>query len=119
MSQVMPQYTAQGYSPPSVRQFSVFLENKVGRLLDVVRMFDEAPELHLCGLSVLESSDHAVVRLIPNNGAATQQLLREHSVEWKTLRSSAVSAPTHNAGSIREGSAITMRRPTGTERSAC
>jgi hypothetical protein len=85
MSQMTPHQTAQGYSPPSVRQFSVFLENKVGRLLDLVRMFDEAPGLHLCGLSVLESSDHAVVRLIPNNGDAAQTLLREHGVPFAVL----------------------------------
>ncbi len=85
MSQVTPQRTAQGYSPPSVRQFSVFLENKVGRLLDLVRMFDEAPDVHLSGLSVLESSDHAVVRLIPNTGDAAQMLLREHGVTFAVL----------------------------------
>lgn len=85
MSQMMPQHTAQGYSPPTVRQFSVFLENKVGRLLDLVRMFDEEPSVHLCGLSVLESSDHAVVRLIPSNGNATQALLREHGVTFSVL----------------------------------
>ena len=85
MSQMTPQFTAQSYSPPSVRQFSVFLENKVGRLLDLLRMFDEAPNLHLCGLSVLESSDHAVVRLIPSNGDATQELLREHGVTFSVL----------------------------------
>lgn len=85
MSQMIPHQTAQGYSPPSVRQFSVFLENKVGRLLDLVRMFDEAEEVHLCALSVLESSDHAVVRLIPNNGDAAQRLLREHGVTFAVL----------------------------------
>jgi len=85
MSQMTPQRTGQGYSPPSVRQFSVFLENKVGRLLDLVRMFDEAPDVHLCGLSVLESSDHAVVRLIPSNGDAAQEMLRDHGVTFAVL----------------------------------
>jgi hypothetical protein len=85
MSQIVPQPTAQGYTPPSVRQFSVFLENKVGRLLDLVRLFDEAPNVHLCGLSVLESSDHAVVRIIPSRGDAAQALLREHGMTFSTL----------------------------------
>jgi len=67
MSQIVPQETAQGYSPPVVRQFGVFLENKVGRLFELVRVFDDAPEVHLCALSVVESADHAVVRIIPNN----------------------------------------------------
>ena len=85
MSQVMPQQTSKGYTPPCVRQFSVFLENKVGRLHDLLGMFDESPEVHLCGLSVLESSDHAVVRLITNNGDATQRLLRDHAVAFAVL----------------------------------
>lgn len=85
MSQMMPQQTSQGYSPPSVRQFSVFLENKVGRLLDLVRLFDEASNVHLCGMSVLESSDHGVVRIISNNGDAAQQLLRERGVAFAVL----------------------------------
>ena len=85
MSQMMPHQTAQGYSPPTVRQFSVFLENKVGRLLDLVRLFDEALEVHLCALSVLESSDHAVVRLIANHGDAAHRLLRDHGITFAVL----------------------------------
>jgi hypothetical protein len=82
MSQVLPQQTQQGYSPPSVRQFSVFLENKVGRLLHLMRLFDEAPSVHLCAFSVVEASDYAVVRLIPNNADAARVILREHDVPF-------------------------------------
>lgn len=78
----MPQQTAHGHSPPCVRQFSVFLENKVGRLLELVTIFDEDPDVHLCALSVLESSDHAVVRLIANNAAGAERALREHRVTF-------------------------------------
>jgi hypothetical protein len=85
MSQMMPQQTSQGYSPPSVRQFSVFLENKVGRLLELVRLFDEAPDVHLCGMSVLESSDHGVARLITSNGQVAERLLREHGVAFAVV----------------------------------
>jgi hypothetical protein len=82
MSQIVPQETAQGYSPPVVRQFGVFLENKVGRLFELVRVFDDAPEVHLCALSVVESADHAVVRIIPNNADAAREVLREHALPF-------------------------------------
>ena len=82
MTQVLPTPTAQGYSPPTVRQFSVFLENKVGKLLDLVRLFDEAPDVHLCAFSVLESSDYAVVRIIPNNADAARGVLRRHGLSF-------------------------------------
>ena len=81
----VPQYTAKSYSPPTVRQFSVFLENKVGTLLNLVRLFDEAPEVHLCAFSVMEASDFAVVRMVPNNADAARGLLREHGVAFSEL----------------------------------
>lgn len=85
MTQMLPSETARGYTPPSVRQFSVFLENKVGRLLDLVEMFDEDPQVHLCSISVLESSDHAVVRLIANDAQRATELFREAGVAFAVL----------------------------------
>ena len=82
MTQAVPSKTAEGFAPPSVRQFSVFLENKPGRLLDLVRLFDEEPRLHLNAFSVVEASDHAVVRLVTNDSDATRKLLRECSVPF-------------------------------------
>lgn len=82
MSQAIPQFTGQTYSPPTVRQFSVFLENKPGRLLDLVRMFDDAATTHLCAFSVVEASDHAVVRLVANNADAARSILREKRMAY-------------------------------------
>jgi len=78
MSQATPPEIEQGYAAPCVRQFSVFLDNKVGKLLELVRLFEEEPGLRLCGLSVVESSDFAVVRLIPSSATAARMLLRRH-----------------------------------------
>jgi hypothetical protein len=85
MSQLTPPQTTKGYSPPSVRQFSVFLVNRVGKLLEVVRLFDEAPNVHLCAFSVIEASDHAVVRLIPNNADAARVLLRKEGLAFSEV----------------------------------
>jgi hypothetical protein len=82
MSQAVPHITAHGFGPPSVKQFSVFLENKPGRLLSLVRLFDEAQTTHLCAFSVIESSDYAVIRIIPNNADAARVLLREHNLAF-------------------------------------
>jgi len=73
----VPLDTAQGYCPPTAVQFSVFLSNKVGKMLDLTEHFDEAP-VHVCALSVHEASDHAVVRLITNNASLARGLLREN-----------------------------------------
>jgi len=77
---LQPPETEQGgaYAPPSVRQFGVFLDNKVGKLLELLQLFDDKAELQLAAFSVVDSSDHAVVRLIFNNADAARVALRSH-----------------------------------------
>ena len=73
-----PLETAHGYSPPTVTQFSVFLNNKVGKLHDLVEVFDRS-HCYICALSVHEASDHAVVRLITSSAQQARDVLsREH-----------------------------------------
>lgn len=66
--------TTQGYAPPMVTQFSVFLTNKVGKLFDLVEAFDGST-CSICALSVHEATDHAVVRLITNNAEHAKRVL--------------------------------------------
>jgi hypothetical protein len=55
--------TARGRDWPSVRQFSVFLENRVGALMEMVRKF-EASENRIVALSVVDSADCAIIRIV-------------------------------------------------------
>ena len=84
MAQIPPD-TMQGYAVPSVRQFSVFLENRVGRLLDLLRHFDDASHVHVVGLNVIDSSDHAVIRMIPDNSDAARVLLKELGIAFSEI----------------------------------
>ena len=84
MSQV-PSETMQGYAVPSVRQFSVFLENRVGRLLDLIRHFDDASHVHVAGLNVIDSSDHAVIRMIPDNADGARALLKDFGIAFSEI----------------------------------
>ena len=77
--------TAAGFSIPLVRHFSVFLENRVGRLLDVLRLFDESVDVQLHSLAVLEATDFAVVRLIPDNADETRALLRARELAFSEI----------------------------------
>ncbi len=70
-----PMETTQSYAPPIVTQFSVFLPNKVGRLLDLVKAFDDCGTCQVCALAVHEASDCAIVRLITNNSNAARGVL--------------------------------------------
>ena len=84
MSQ-MPSDTSQGYAPPIVTQFSVFLDNRVGKLHELVRSFDEEPGCWVCALSVHEASDHAVVRIITNIADFARDILRMHCLPYSEL----------------------------------
>ena len=81
----LPMGTEQGYAPPSVRQFGVFLDNRVGKLLELVQLFDDAPNVRLVAISVLDSSDHAVVRLIFDNADAARHLLKRNSFTFSEV----------------------------------
>lgn len=80
----VPVETTHGFAPPTVTQFSVFLTNKVGKLLDLVEAFDGSPT-SICAVSVHEASDHAVVRLITNNAGVARGLLRDEKLAFSEL----------------------------------
>ena len=48
-----------------VRQFVIYAEHKVGWLNDFVSMLRDV-DVHILAISVLDTSDSAVIRLIPN-----------------------------------------------------
>src|SRR3977135_4159596 len=55
--------TARGRDWPSVRQFNVFVENRLGGLLNVVRRF-ETSDVHIVALTVVDSADCAIIRMV-------------------------------------------------------
>ncbi len=81
--------TARGYEPPRNTQFSVFVDNRVGRLLEVIEVFHGKP-LTLAGLSVVDSADHAVVRLLTSHGDLARRLLQRHQLPFSEVNILAV-----------------------------
>lgn len=55
--------TARGRDYPSVRQFNVFVENRVGNLLAVVRRF-EGTDIRIVSLTIVDSADCAIIRMV-------------------------------------------------------
>jgi hypothetical protein len=88
-----PTPTSQGYSPPSVTQFSVFLDNKVGKLLELLKLFDESAACQICAFTVQEASDYAVVRLLPSSAAAARDLLRTQKLTFSERQLLIVEIP--------------------------
>lgn len=77
-----PMQTMRGFEAPSVTQFSVFLDNKVGKLMDLIRTLDAPGGCNIRGISVIESSDHAVVRLITDRANCARAMLDEHGFAY-------------------------------------
>lgn len=73
--------TSLGYQNPVVTQFSIFLANKVGKMLKLVTGFDEH-QCRLCALAVHEASDHAVVRVVPGNAEEARKILAEQELPY-------------------------------------
>ena len=75
MSQAsLNQPIAKGFEPPRAIQFSVFLDNRCGKLLELLKVFD-GQALSLAALSIVDSADHAVVRLVTSNSDLARRLL--------------------------------------------
>jgi hypothetical protein len=55
--------TARGRDWPSVRQYNIFLENRVGALLNIVRLF-ESTDIRIVSVTIVDSADCAIVRIV-------------------------------------------------------
>jgi hypothetical protein len=68
--------TARGRDWPSVRQFNVFLENRVGALLNVVRRF-ESTDIRIISLTVNDLADCAIIRIVLSDPERGLEVLRQ------------------------------------------
>jgi hypothetical protein len=68
--------TARGRDWPSVRQFNVFVANRVGGLLAVVRRF-ESSDNHIVSLTVVDTADCAIIRLVFSNPERALEVLEQ------------------------------------------
>jgi hypothetical protein len=66
--------TARGRDWPCLRQFCVFMENRVGRLHDLLRQV-ERHDLKVVGLSMIDTVDFAVARIMLDNADRARETL--------------------------------------------
>ena len=67
--------TSRGRDWPSVRQFNIFLANRMGALLDLVRKF-EMTDVCVVSLTVVETADCAIIRLVPSDYERAYEILQ-------------------------------------------
>jgi hypothetical protein len=68
--------TEREYDDPSVRQLAVFLQNRVGQLREVLKVLDAA-NVEVQALTVADSADFAVVRLVADRHDAAARALKD------------------------------------------
>jgi hypothetical protein len=66
--------TMRGRNYPAIRQFTVFLENKVGKLLEIIRRF-EGSKVRIISLSISDMADCALVRFILSHPEQGREIL--------------------------------------------
>ncbi len=88
----MSALTSEKMKAPRVRQFAVFLKNKVGALREVVRILDEHNVVVLA-LSIAESSETAISRMIVSDPDRTAALFCEHEIAHSECELMVVELP--------------------------
>jgi hypothetical protein len=64
-----------------VRQFSVFAENRLGRLHDLTALFKEH-NVHIMAITVLDTTDSAIMRLIVDDRDKARELMVTHDFPY-------------------------------------
>lgn len=66
--------TMQARNWPSITQYSVFLENRVGQLLEIIRLF-QGSKVRIVGLTISDSADCSILRLILSHPEQGREIL--------------------------------------------
>ena len=94
MEEILPPQTQSGagFELTRIRQFTVFLENRVGRLQGLLRAFEESAG-KICGMSIEESADSALVRMICSEPDLGREALRSGGFSFSESELLAVELP--------------------------
>jgi len=80
-----------------VEQISIFIENKSGRLAEITRILGEAG-INIRALSLADTSDFGILRLIVNDGATATTVLKEAGFTVNRTEVVAVEVPDRPGG---------------------
>lgn len=84
----------------AIRQLSVFLENREGRLEEVLNILKEQ-NINIISLSLADTSDYGMLRLLVNEPEKGKKALKENGFSATLSEVIAVTLP-HKAGSLQE-----------------
>lgn len=65
-----------------IKQLSIFVENRKGGLAEILSELGEKG-IDICALALADTTDFGILRLIVNDSARAEEILREHGVAVK------------------------------------
>ena len=80
-----------------VEQISIFIENKSGRLAEITRFLGEA-DINIRALSLADTSDFGILRLIVNDAEKAKTVLKEKGFTVNKTEVIAVEVPDRPGG---------------------
>lgn len=94
---ISPFETAEAHATPTIRQFSIFLEDRVGQLVRLTRLF-EPTDVHIVGLSMVYSVDCAIIRMIVDHPDQGYDIISQSRFPMCETELLAVSVPPGKKG---------------------
>ena len=101
--------TMHGHDYPAIRQFTVFLENRVGQLMDVVRRF-EGSNVRIVALTISDSAECALVRFLVSDPEAGREILERAGLAIAESDLIGVELPDNNQPLLRVCTALLAAR---------
>lgn len=77
----MPTKTIEALRNDPVVQFSVFTENKVGRLLELVNLLADH-NVHVVALTSLDASESSITRLVVDDPGAAKDVFQSEAIQF-------------------------------------
>ncbi len=93
----------------NAKQISIFLENKPGRLAEVTRIFEEN-QINIRALTLADTSEFGILRLIVNDNEKAERLLKDHGYTVGVTEVVAVEVEDHPGGLHRILAALSRDR---------
>lgn len=97
--------TARGRDYPAIRQFTVFLENRVGQLLDLVKRF-EGGKVRIVAISIHDSTECSFVRFLLSDPEQGREILERAGLALIETDLIAVELPDGNQPLLRVCTAL-------------
>ncbi len=82
-----------------VKQISVFVENKSGKLVEIIGILAKS-NIDISALSIADTTDFGILRLIVNDPEKAKAALREHGMVVKTTNVIALAIPDEPGGLV-------------------